>query len=51
MGYSPWGRQELDTTERLHFDYGSGYMGGGHMGYVCQSSSICILKIGVFYYV
>ena len=51
VGYSPWGRQELDTTEQLHFDYGSGYMGGGHMGYVCQSSSICILKIGVFYYV
>ena len=19
MGYSPWGRIELDTTERLHF--------------------------------
>ena len=19
MGYSPWGRKELDTTERLHF--------------------------------
>ena len=23
MGYSPWGRQESDTTERLHFDYGT----------------------------
>ena len=21
MGYSPWGREELDTTERLHFDF------------------------------
>ena len=19
MGYSPWGREELDTTEQLHF--------------------------------
>ena len=23
MGYSPWGRKELDTTERLHFPDGS----------------------------
>ena len=21
MGYSPWGRWELDTTEQLHFDF------------------------------
>ena len=21
MGYSPWGRKELDTTEQLHFHY------------------------------
>ena len=21
MGYSPWGRKELDTTERLHFHF------------------------------
>ena len=21
MGYSPWGRKESDTTERLHFTY------------------------------
>ena len=21
MGYSPWGREELDTTERLHFHF------------------------------
>ena len=21
MGYSPWGRKELDTTERLHFTF------------------------------
>ena len=21
MGYSPWGRQESDTTERLHFTF------------------------------
>ena len=22
VGYSPWGRKELDTTERLHFHFG-----------------------------
>ena len=21
VGYSPWGREELDTTERLHFHF------------------------------
>ena len=21
MGYSPWGRKESDTTERLHFNF------------------------------
>ena len=21
VGYSPWGRKESDTTERLHFDF------------------------------
>ena len=21
MGYNPWGREELDTTERLHFHF------------------------------
>ena len=21
MGHSPWGRKELDTTERLHFTF------------------------------
>ena len=21
MGYSPWGREESDTTERLHFHF------------------------------
>ena len=21
MGYSPWGREELDMTERLHFHF------------------------------
>ena len=21
VGYSPWGRKELDTTERLHFHF------------------------------
>ena len=25
VGYSPWGRKELDTTERLHFQALQGY--------------------------
>ena len=25
MGYSPWGRKELDTTERLHFHFSLKY--------------------------
>ena len=34
MGYSPWGRKELDTTERLrdstslHFIVDMGFLGG-----------------------
>ena len=26
VGYSPWDRKELDTTERLHFDFQRIYM-------------------------
>ena len=28
IGYSPWGRKELDTTERLHFHTSKGCGGG-----------------------
>ena len=27
VGYSPWGRKELDTTERLHFTSLQGFLG------------------------
>ena len=32
VGYSPWGRKESDTTERLHFHF----LSGGH----------CLLRVG-----
>ena len=28
MGYSPQGRKELETTERLHFHFQQGFPGG-----------------------
>ena len=30
VGCSPWGRQELDTTERLHFHFSLSYIGEGN---------------------
>ena len=30
MGYSPWGLEELDTTERLHFHFSLSCIGEGH---------------------
>ena len=30
IGYSPWGRYESDTTERLHFDFSFSCIGGGN---------------------
>ena len=29
-GYSPWGREESDTTERLHFHFSLSCTGGGN---------------------
>ena len=29
-GYSPWGHKELDTTERLHFDFSLSCIGEGN---------------------
>ena len=29
MGCSPWGREELDTTERLHFHFSLSCIGEG----------------------
>ena len=33
MGYSPWGRNELDTTERLHLDFPGGASGKESSGF------------------
>ena len=30
MGCSPWGREESDTTERLHFDFSLSCIGEGN---------------------
>ena len=30
VGYSPWGREESDTTERLHFHFSLSCMGEGN---------------------
>ena len=30
VGCSPWGHEELDTTERLHFDFSLSCVGGGN---------------------
>ena len=30
VGYSPWGREELDTTERLHFQFSLSCIGEGN---------------------
>ena len=30
MGYSPWGREELDMTERLHFHFSLSCIGKGN---------------------
>ena len=30
VGCSPWGREESDTTERLHFDFSLSYIGEGN---------------------
>ena len=30
MGYSPWGREESDTTERLHFHFSLSCTGEGN---------------------
>ena len=30
MGYSPWGRTELDTTEQLHFHFSLSWTGEGN---------------------
>ena len=36
---SPWGHEELDTTERLHFHFSLSYIGEGN-GYPLQYSCL-----------
>ena len=36
---SPWGHEELDTTERLHFHFSLSYIGEGN-GYPLQCSCL-----------
>ena len=35
VGCSPWGREELDTTERLHFHFSLSWIGEGDGDSVC----------------
>ena len=39
VGCSPWGCEELDTTERLHFHFSLSHIGGGN-GNPLQSSRL-----------
>lgn len=41
-----WSRETLGGDENVpDLGYGSDYM-----GYICQNSLMCILKMGIFYY-
>ena len=43
VGYSPWGREELDTTERLHFHFSLSCIGernGNPLLYSCLENPI-----------
>ena len=39
MGYNPWGHEELDTTERLHFHFSLSSIGVGN-GNLLQCSCL-----------
>ena len=45
VGCSPWGREELDTTERLHFHFSCSCIGDGH-GNPLQCSCLENLRDG-----
>ena len=45
VGYSPWGREELDTTERLHFHFSLSCIGEGN-GNPLQCSCLENLRDG-----
>ena len=43
MGCSPWGREELDTTERLHFHFSLSCIGEGNgnpLQYSCLENTV-----------
>ena len=43
MGYSPWGLEESDTTERLHFHFSLSCIGEGNgnpLQYSCLENSM-----------
>ena len=40
MGCSPWGREESDTTEQLHFHFSLSCIGGGN-GNPLQDTGAC----------
>ena len=45
MGCSPWGREEPDTTEQLHFHFSLSCIGGGN-GNPLQGSCLENLRDG-----
>ena len=51
VGYSPWGRKESDTTERLHFHFSRQESFGKrmHLGRFSAEASVCrFLRILLF---
>ena len=44
VGYSPWGRKELDTTERLHFHFHSASLTTLKPDYVDHNHLTCVLR-------
>ena len=45
MGCSPWGRQELDMTERLHFDFSLSCIGDALEKEMVTHSSVLAWRI------
>ena len=45
MGCSPWGREDSDTTERLHFDFSLSCIGEGKGFWMETHSSVLTWRI------
>ena len=46
VGYSPWGRKELDTTERLQFlslDTNAKEIQNEQIKHACHSAQLCVV--------